>query len=101
MPTQAKESLLPSVPDQVPFEVESVLEIQGTAYVFARSLEPSSNWTLSNSSRLGGRPILPQTQIPRALDAAGTQRYDFFVFTLRTPEDREHFRAGDQVFLET
>ena len=100
MPTQAKESWLPSVPDQVPFQVESVLDFQGTVYVFARSLDPSSNWTLSANSRLGGRPILPQTQISRALDSTGSQRYDLFVFALRTREDRGHLRAGDHVFLE-
>ena len=88
------------MPDGVPFEVESVLDIHGTTFVFARSLVPGRNWTLSQRSRLGGRPVLPETQIPRALDASGQQRYDLFVFALRAAEDRDHFRVGDQVYLE-
>jgi hypothetical protein len=49
---------------------------------------------------LGGCPIEPWTEIPRALDAAGRQRSDLFAFHLSNDADLSRFTPGLQVDLE-
>ena len=82
------------------FEVEQTIEANGRAYVVARLLDSSADFTLTESSSLDGCKIEKWTDIPRAHTPDGKQRYDLFSFCLKSTADRARFTRGKRVTLE-
>jgi len=85
----------------IAFEVEQTLQIEGTAYLFARVLGSWDEIVVRDGSTLDGAPLHLHLDFPRAFDAAGEPRMDVFVFALRDADDLRRFAAGQQVLLET
>ena len=85
----------------VELEVERILEMRGTAYVFARVLEDVGDFTVQRGSTLAGMPLQPYLDIPRAVDVNGRPRLDLFSFALQNPADVAHFEVGQRVELST
>jgi hypothetical protein len=84
---------------RIPFEVESTVTITGRGgFVLARRLGPIT-WATLQGATLGGCPIEPWTDIPRALDSAGRQRIDLFAFHLSNDADLSRFIPGLHVDL--
>lgn len=85
----------------IKFEIEEVLFIRSLdrTVVLARQITPS-NWILGEDPHLGGVPIRKWTDIPRAQDAHGGQRYDLFGFALRDNAMATKFAVGKLVDLE-
>ena len=82
------------------FAVEFVYERDAEAYLFARRQE-RSDFTLSESSRLGGAAIRPGVTQPRKILADGTPDLDIFAFVLADRRDVGSFRVGQIVELQT
>lgn len=80
------------------FEVEQVLPVHGQALVFARQIG-HVDFALGESPCLGGLRIHPVITAPRALDASGKQRLDFFTFRLIDKADLSRISRGDVVEL--
>lgn len=84
------------------FEVEGLHEdrLLHLRYVFARRLEPSRDWALSDNARLGGVPIERWFDIVRAHDKNGNPRLDLFAFRPRDWDSVAALSIGQIVELE-
>lgn len=83
------------------FEVEGTFVVKSRfqAMVLVRQVTPG-DWTLSPTSTLDGIAIEKWTDIPRALDANGKQRFDIFAFCLCDPAQISHFSHGQMLELK-
>jgi hypothetical protein len=81
------------------FEVEQTAWIaEHLPVVLARILDPQ-DFTLGDASTLGGCLLLQFVQIPRALRADGSPRFDLFAFALVHPYELARFTPGEVVEL--
>ena len=82
------------------FEVEQVALIaQDLPVVLARRLS-AQNFTIVESSTLGGCCVWRFLEIPRSVRADGSPRVDLFAFALCSADDMERFTPGQRVLLE-
>jgi hypothetical protein len=87
--------------DTVELEVEWAGRVGPTAYVTARVLEPGADFTVEEGSTLAGAPLHAWLDVPRALDAQGSARFDLFAFALQDSADLARFAVGQRVTLVT
>jgi hypothetical protein len=82
------------------FQIESVFQADGRAYVIARLLDPAARFDVSPDATLGGFPVERWLDLPRALDANGQQRIDLFGFCLKSATDLDRLEIGQRVELK-
>jgi hypothetical protein len=87
---------LPPTPSEIDFVIEAVLKSKG--YVLAR-ICASTDFSLTLSATLGGVPIRPVLQQPRALNQSGQPRHDLFAFVLQSSSDIAQFKPNTTVLL--
>ncbi len=68
-------------------------------YVFARMLG-DANFTLTQSSQLGGVPIEMFLSQPRVLKKDGSPGMEVFAFVLKNEDDRPKLSVGSEVLLD-
>lgn len=82
------------------FVVVAMLEDgNGRSYVIARAIDPTVDFTLTDTSTLGTCPVERWLDMPRAADPQGKQRTDVFCFCLKHGSDRARFEVGVRVRL--
>jgi hypothetical protein len=81
------------------FVIEGTFEGDGRGYIVARLIDTDTRFDVPEGTALGGCPVEPWLEMPRALDDAGDQRKDLFGFCLRDLADRSRLKTGDRVRL--
>jgi hypothetical protein len=80
------------------FRIEYIATKERPAYLFARQVEPGQ-FSVSQTSRLGGVPIKPRISCPRALTPSGQPDGTIFTFVLATANDLPKLAVGQVVEL--
>lgn len=60
-------------------------------------INSSEKFSLSEQASLGGIPIKPTINQPRALDKEGKPRFDLFVFYPKQVRDLNQFKEGQMI----
>lgn len=84
---------------QIVFELEYTSAIQDEAYVFARLLQPETDFTLTDTALINDIPIKKHVTMPRKLDENGNIRLDIFAFVLKNKNDILKFKDVTKLFL--
>ncbi len=79
--------------------IEYIMPDRSGDHVFARRLD-AEDFTLSDSSRLGGVAIKPFVSQPRALNPDGTPDLSIFAFEPKIRADKMKWNVGSEVILE-
>ena len=82
-----------------PVEIEDVFTVHGSKVVVLARWLAESHFDHLRGATLGGCPIEPSFDIPRAIDAVGRPRLDLFAFSLSNTEDQAFFTRGQRVEL--
>ncbi|MEZ5022274.1 MAG: hypothetical protein R2728_03245 [Chitinophagales bacterium] len=83
------------------FEIESIFNVTRRGKcIAAKQITFVSNWELSENSYLGGLKIHNWTEIPRAIDKTGNQRYDLFIFKPDDEKELANISEGDILELK-
>jgi hypothetical protein len=85
----------------IQFEIEHIFKLhaRNKVCVFARLLDSSLDWKLTNESKLGQVQIENWFDIPRAHDKDGNIRLDLFAFQLKNNDDKNKLNINQVVEL--
>lgn len=87
------------VVNSVELVVEAALESQGRPYVIARALGEPTAVHVTSRSTLGGAPLEPWLEMPRAISELGMPRQDLIGFCLRSAQELARFQSGQRVLF--
>ena len=88
---------MPEAATCIELVVETVVEVRGRAYVYARTPDDCAPVPVTSRSTLGGVAIEPWLEMPRLIGQAGTLRTALIAFCLRFTRDRIRFQPGQRV----
>lgn len=82
----------------VKFEIEGTFKVgrkkHAKYFVFAKCLEMSRNFEVTDKSKLGDVEISKFLTQPRAIDTEGNPRLDIFTFKIRYKKDCDKLKEG-------